>query len=70
MRCENCGRGKVVPAVAGKVPMCGTCRMASAASQQLAPKKLVTVDVDAASQLTRRFAVHVVPTLIVLHRAK
>ena len=50
---------------------CGPCRMVSPALERLAAKrageiKLVKVDVDAAPQLSQRFEVRAVPTLMVL----
>ncbi len=52
-------------------PWCGPCRMVSPALEQLARDlagkvKLVKVDVDTAPQLSRRFDVQAVPTLLVL----
>jgi thioredoxin 2 len=50
---------------------CGPCRMVSPTLEKLATErageiKLVKVDVDAAEQLSRRFEVRAVPTLLVL----
>ena len=50
---------------------CGPCRMVSPALEQLATEragrlKLVKVDVDRAPELSRRFEVRAVPTLMVL----
>jgi thioredoxin 2 len=50
---------------------CGPCRMVSPALEQLATEragrlKLVKVDVDEAPELSRRFEVRAVPTLMVL----
>jgi thioredoxin 2 len=52
---------------------CGPCRMVSPALASLAREragqlKLVKVDVDQAPQLSQRFAVQAIPTLIVLNR--
>lgn len=52
-------------------PWCGPCRMVSPALEELARQfagriKLVKVNVDTSPQLSRRFAVQAVPTLIVL----
>jgi thioredoxin 2 len=50
---------------------CGPCRMVSPALEQLAREyrgrlKLVKVDVDASPQVSRRFTVQAVPTLLVM----
>jgi thioredoxin 2 len=52
-------------------PWCGPCRMVSPALEQVARElagrvKLVKVDVDAAPNLSQRFTVQAVPTLMVL----
>lgn len=54
---------------------CGPCRMVSPALEQLAREragqlKLVKVDVDAAPDLSRRFGVQAVPTLLLLDRGQ
>ncbi len=54
---------------------CGPCRMVSPALEQLAREraghlKLVKVDVDAAPNLSRRFGVQAVPTLLLLNRGQ
>jgi thioredoxin 2 len=56
-------------------PWCGPCRMVSPALEQLAREragqlKLVKVDVDTAPQLSQRFDVRAVPTLLVLHQGE
>jgi thioredoxin 2 len=50
---------------------CGPCRMVTPALEQVAAElagqvKLVKVDVDAAPKTSERFAVHAVPTLLVM----
>jgi thioredoxin 2 len=52
-------------------PWCGPCRMVSPALEQLATEragqlKLVKVDIDKAPEISQRFAVQAVPTLLVL----
>jgi thioredoxin 2 len=54
---------------------CGPCRMVSPALEQVARDlagriKLVKVDVDKSPQVSRRFEVQAVPTLLVLDRGK
>jgi thioredoxin 2 len=54
---------------------CGPCRAVSPVLEQLAAElagrvKLVTVDVDAAPALSRRFGIRSVPTLVVLDRGR
>ncbi|HEY0449621.1 thioredoxin [Actinophytocola sp.] len=54
---------------------CGPCRMVSPVLEQLAREKagqikLVKVDVDRAPQLSQRFSVKAVPTLLVLRDGK
>lgn len=54
---------------------CGPCRMVSPALEQLAQEragslKLVKVDVDAAPQVSQRFGVQAVPTLLVIDDGK
>jgi thioredoxin 2 len=54
---------------------CGPCRTVSPALEQLATEragqlKLVKVDIDHAPELTRRFSVKAVPTLMVLYRGE
>lgn len=56
-------------------PWCGPCRMVSPALEQLAGElagriKLVKVDVDSSPQVSQRFAVQAVPTLIVQRRGE
>ena len=56
-------------------PWCGPCRMVSPALEELARRfagrvKLVKVDVDTAPELSRRFEVRSVPTLMVLDRGR
>lgn len=54
---------------------CGPCRMVSPALEQLAQEragslKKVKVDVDAAPQISRRFTVQAVPTLLLVDHGK
>jgi thioredoxin 2 len=54
-------------------PWCGPCRMVSPALEQVTRQragrlKLVKVNADAASELSGRFDVRAVPTLLLLHR--
>ncbi|MCV7134431.1 thioredoxin [Mycobacterium hodleri] len=54
---------------------CGPCRMVSPALEQLAGEragrlKLVKVDVDGAPQISQRFTVQAVPTLLVLDHGR
>ena len=54
---------------------CGPCRMVSPALEQLAHEragslKLVKVDVDVAPQISQRFTVQAVPTLLVIDGGK
>ena len=54
---------------------CGPCRMVSPALEQLAQEragslKLVKVDVDAAPQISQRFTVQAVPTLLLVDDGK
>jgi len=53
-------------------PWCGPCRMVSPALEQLATEfagrlKLVKVNADEAPEVSRRFAVQAIPTLILMH---
>jgi thioredoxin 2 len=54
---------------------CGPCRMVSPALEQLATEragqlKLVKIDVDAAPQLSQRFTVRAVPTLLLMDHGR
>ncbi|WP_426513613.1 thioredoxin [Dactylosporangium sp. McL0621] len=54
---------------------CGPCRMVTPALEQVARElagkvKLVKVDVDAAPNLSRRFDVKAVPTMLIMHDGK
>jgi thioredoxin 2 len=54
---------------------CGPCRMVSPALEQLATEragqlKLVKVDVDASPQVSQRFSVRAVPTLLLMDRGQ
>jgi thioredoxin 2 len=54
---------------------CGPCRMVSPALEQLATEragqlKLVKVDVDASPQVSQRFSVRAVPTLLLMERGQ
>jgi thioredoxin 2 len=56
-------------------PWCGPCRMVSPALEQLARDlagkvKLVKVNVDTSPQVSQRFAVQAIPTLLVLRRGQ
>jgi thioredoxin 2 len=53
-------------------PWCGPCRMVSPALEQLAAElagklKLVKVNADEALEVSRRFEVQAIPTLVLLH---
>jgi thioredoxin 2 len=53
-------------------PWCGPCRMVSPALEQLATElagklKLVKVNADEAPQVSRRFDVQAIPTLVLMH---
>jgi thioredoxin 2 len=53
-------------------PWCGPCRMVSPALEQLATElagtlKLVKVNADEAPEVSRRFDVQAIPTLVLLH---
>lgn len=71
--------------IAEKVPLpvlvdlwatwCGPCRMVSPALEQVARElagriKLVKVDIDRSPNLSSRFAVQAVPTLLILHEGE
>jgi thioredoxin 2 len=54
---------------------CGPCRMVSPALEKLAVEladklKLVKVDVDASPELSTRFEIQAVPTLVIMRDAK
>ena len=56
-------------------PWCGPCRMVSPALEQLARDlagkvKLVKVNVDTSSQISQRFGVQAIPTLLVLRHGQ
>ncbi|GAA3702442.1 thioredoxin TrxC [Terrabacter ginsenosidimutans] len=56
-------------------PWCGPCRMVSPALEQLATElagtmKLVKVNADEAPELSRRFEVQAIPTLVLMHHGK
>jgi thioredoxin 2 len=56
-------------------PWCAPCRMVSPVLQQLATElagriKLVKVNSDVAPQVSRRFDVQAIPTLVLLHRGQ
>ena len=56
-------------------PWCGPCRMVSPALEQLARDlagkvKLVKVNVDTSPQVSQRFEVQAIPTLLVLRRGQ
>jgi thioredoxin 2 len=56
-------------------PWCGPCRMVSPALEQLASElagriKLVKVNADESPEVSRRFAVQAIPTLILLDHGK
>lgn len=54
-------------------PWCGPCRMVSPALEKLATElagrlKLVKVNADEAPEVSRRFEVQAIPTLVLMHR--
>jgi thioredoxin 2 len=56
-------------------PWCGPCRMVSPALEQLATElagtlKLVKVNADDAPEVSRRFEVQAIPTLVLMHHGK
>jgi thioredoxin 2 len=56
-------------------PWCGPCRMVSPALEQLATElagklKLVKVNADEAPQVSRRFEIQAIPTLILMRRGQ
>jgi thioredoxin 2 len=56
-------------------PWCGPCRMVSPVLEQLATEhagelKLVKVNADEAPEVSRRFEVQAIPTLVLMHRGK
>lgn len=56
-------------------PWCGPCRMVSPALEQLAAEfagrlKLVKVNADEAPEVSRRFEVQAIPTLILMHHGR
>jgi thioredoxin 2 len=56
-------------------PWCGPCRMVSPALEQLATElagklKLVKVNADEAPEVSRRFEVQAIPTLVLMHQGK
>ena len=56
-------------------PWCGPCRMVSPALEQLATElagelKLVKVNADDAPEVSRRFEVQAIPTLVLMHRGR
>ena len=56
-------------------PWCGPCRMVSPALEQLATElagrlKLVKVNADEAPEVSRRFGVQAIPTLILMHHGR
>jgi thioredoxin 2 len=56
-------------------PWCGPCRMVSPALEQLATElagklKLVKVNADEAQEVSRRFEVQAIPTLVLMHRGR
>ena len=56
-------------------PWCAPCRMVTPALEQLAKEragqlKLVKVDIDAAPQISQRFTVRAVPTLLLIDHGK
>jgi thioredoxin 2 len=53
-------------------PWCGPCRMVSPALEQLATElagrlKLVKINADEAPEVSRRFEVQAIPTLVLMH---
>jgi thioredoxin 2 len=56
-------------------PWCGPCRMVSPALEQLATElagtlKLVKVNADEAPEVSRRFEVQAIPTLVLMHHGR
>lgn len=56
-------------------PWCGPCRMVSPALEQLATElagklKLVKVNADEAPEVSRRFEVQAIPTLVLMHHGQ
>lgn len=56
-------------------PWCGPCRMVSPALEQLATElagrlKLVKVNADDAPEVSRRFGVQAIPTLVLMHHGR
>jgi thioredoxin 2 len=56
-------------------PWCGPCRMVSPALEQLATEhagelKLVKVNADGAPEVSRRFGVQAIPTLVLMHHGE
>ncbi|WP_245977109.1 thioredoxin [Cryobacterium soli] len=56
-------------------PWCGPCRMVSPVLEQLATElagklKLVKVNADEAPEVSRRFGVQAIPTLVVMHHGQ
>lgn len=56
-------------------PWCGPCRMVSPALEQMATElagrlKLVKVNADEAPEVSRRFEVQAIPTLVLLHHGR
>jgi thioredoxin 2 len=56
-------------------PWCGPCRMVSPALEQLATElagtlKLVKVNADGAPEVSRRFEVQAIPTLVLMHHGE
>jgi thioredoxin 2 len=56
-------------------PWCGPCRMVSPALEQLATElagtlKLVKVNADEAPEVSRRFEVQAIPTLVLMHHGE
>ncbi|WP_425435694.1 thioredoxin [Mycetocola miduiensis] len=56
-------------------PWCGPCRMVSPALEQMATElagklKLVKVNADEAPEVSRRFEVQAIPTLVLMHHGQ
>jgi thioredoxin 2 len=68
--------GSTIPVLVDMwAPWCGPCRRVSPALEQLATElagklKLVKVNADEAPELSRRFEVQAIPTLVLMHHGQ
>ena len=72
---EVAGASKIPVIVDLWAPWCGPCRMVSPALEQLARDlagkvKLVKVNVDTSPQISQRFGVQAIPTLLILRHGQ